>query len=442
MWYEWPTSMSAHLPSNDSAYAKLVESIRRQPLAFVGSGLSVGGGYPTWGVLLNELRDEADTIDPRTPKLTGIVSPIDDMIWEAQEYRDRIGEARYRTFIYDRFKPNGKSMPQGVQYLAKMPFKAFITTNYDMLLSQAVQTGSPSSTVNSIEWTNQYAVREFFHELSGGPSVGRSVLHLHGRYDDPTTVILTESDYVSRYAVDDATTRRLFALFSTQCIVFVGFSLTDPDLMVLLRQAQATFKPGRPRHFAILPLKNPTHEHQVRRRIERKYGIIPVFYHLIPHMATASPPQDEHEGLTILLRRLVEDLSVGSSITAPSIGSRSASELADPNKGLFGGLAESNARRLSATVVDTTRRPGWFSVSLLVESTDPSRPLAGDVTFHLHPSFRHPERSVTVDPSGKASVKLLAFGSFTVGATADSGTTRLELDLAELPSAPEEFKSR
>jgi hypothetical protein len=33
-------------------------------------------------------------------------------------------------------------------------------------------------------------------------------------------------------------------------------------------------------------------------------------------------------------------------------------------------------------------------------------------------------------------------GAFTVGVAADDGNTRLELDLAQLPDAPEMFRSR
>ena len=40
-----------------------------------------------------------------------------------------------------------------------------------------------------------------------------------------------------------------------------------------------------------------------------------------------------------------------------------------------------------------------------------------------------------------AELALDAWGAFTVGAIADSGLTRLELDLAEIDEAPSSFKS-
>jgi hypothetical protein len=115
----------------------------------------------------------------------------------------------------------------------------------------------------------------------------------------------------------------------------------------------------------------------------------------------------------------------------------------DPHKGRWGGQPTDNGRELRATV-----RPAeddldriWFDVDLEVRSTDPvNRPLVGVVTFFLHPSFSPDVRTAT--PVDNAAVLTLrSLGAFTVGAVADDGATRLELDLAELPSAPEAFRA-
>ena len=49
----------------------------------------------------------------------------------------------------------------------------------------------------------------------------------------------------------------------------------------------------------------------------------------------------------------------------------------------------------------------------------------------------------TAEPvNGIATLQLIAYGAFTVGAECDGGTTKLELNLAELPDAPQLFKER
>lgn len=113
----------------------------------------------------------------------------------------------------------------------------------------------------------------------------------------------------------------------------------------------------------------------------------------------------------------------------------------DPWKGQFGGLAESNGRKLSASVNAMSDDEEWFLVHLRVESTDKSRPLKGVVQFFLHDSFPN-DRPVVEAVGGVAELRLTAWGAFTAGVLSDEGRTRLELDLAEDRSFPALFRSR
>jgi len=112
----------------------------------------------------------------------------------------------------------------------------------------------------------------------------------------------------------------------------------------------------------------------------------------------------------------------------------------DPWKGQFG-KEEANHRRLEATVTASDDPVTPYRVELRVRSTDPrSQPLRGSVQFFLHPTFGNDRPVVTVGPSGEARLTLRAWGAFTVGAVADGGKTRLELDLSRLPDAPQGFR--
>lgn len=117
-------------------------------------------------------------------------------------------------------------------------------------------------------------------------------------------------------------------------------------------------------------------------------------------------------------------------------------DLDDPWKGQFGGQSTANGRRLTAAVHPMSSRPGWCAVELAVESTaGAANPLEGTVQFFLHSTFPSPTPVVKVE-KGKARINITAWGAFVVGAIADGGGTRLELDLAALPDAPEQFRSR
>jgi hypothetical protein len=111
----------------------------------------------------------------------------------------------------------------------------------------------------------------------------------------------------------------------------------------------------------------------------------------------------------------------------------------DPNKGQFGGAAEANARVLEATITPAAGpNSAGCNVLLRVRSTDPTKPLTGDVTFHLHPTFGKWARYTVPARGDKAEDTITSWGSFTVGAVADAGT-RLELDLASVSGGTPKF---
>jgi hypothetical protein len=114
----------------------------------------------------------------------------------------------------------------------------------------------------------------------------------------------------------------------------------------------------------------------------------------------------------------------------------------DPWKGQFGGSSAANGRQLSATVTPVPGQSGLYTIHLSVSTTNTSKPLTGAVQFFLHPTFNQPKPMIKVGPNGLAELEIVAWGAFTVGALADDGQTRLELDLSQLTTAPAEFRSR
>ncbi len=112
----------------------------------------------------------------------------------------------------------------------------------------------------------------------------------------------------------------------------------------------------------------------------------------------------------------------------------------DPNKHQFGGSSEANGRKLSATITpDAGEKSSRCRVNIKIVSTDPSQPLSGKVQLHLHPSFAC-KSSYEIDVKGGiAESSIISYGSFTIGAEADGGKTRLELDLTDVEGGTRRF---
>jgi cellulose biosynthesis protein BcsQ len=157
----------------------------------------------------------------------------------------------------------------------------------------------------------------------------------------------------------------------------------------------------------------------------------------LPQMPALAPVVirgDSRKPFPADIRKLVDTITFFAARDLPT----STSDPNDPQKGLWGGHPQSDGRELTAAVRAVTE--DYFEITLDVHATT-GAPLTGDVEFHLHPTFAKPVQVVTpVD--GRATLKLLGWGAFTAGAVADNGRTKLELDLAQDPSFPANFRAR
>lgn len=174
----------------------------------------------------------------------------------------------------------------------------------------------------------------------------------------------------------------------------------------------------------------------LRRDFSPSYGATRLYAEGALEVADAHTPLSQ-DAMLAHARNIAKAMSMAPGVrTVPD-----ESANADPQKGRWGGEAVRNGRQLRATVVPATNITAFFTVHLEVTASAGAPKLDGVVRFHLHPSFQVASPVVPVR-DGIASLTLVAWGAFTVGAEADGGKTALELDLAKLPDAPFEFTSR
>jgi outer membrane murein-binding lipoprotein Lpp len=115
----------------------------------------------------------------------------------------------------------------------------------------------------------------------------------------------------------------------------------------------------------------------------------------------------------------------------------------DPIKGQFGGKPKDENENFELLLADFTESSvkGWYNLTFKVRALNPSKkPLEGNVTFYLHPTFRPDVEKVKV-VNGVALMSKIAWGAFTIGAELEDGT-QLEYDLAENTDLPQDFRKR
>ncbi|MGI8908146.1 MAG: SIR2 family protein [Candidatus Sumerlaeaceae bacterium] len=414
---------------NGTALNQLRQSLRREQYVLViGAGISSSEGYPSWGQLLERLSS-------LSPGAGGIMpGENQDAPWLAERLAGSASlQRKYLDLLNTTFSPKRRRNSSALSCsVARLKISHVLTTNYDTSLEQAYRrTGKQSI---SCSWEEEEELRDFFESLARIKQQKVRILHVHGHYQRPGSIVLRESDYVRRYIASSDAPRKLYSLFLTRRVLFVGFSLTDPDLMAIVRESKAAFASVRndARHFAIihLPVEKLVEEKLLRQRYIGKYGVNPIFY---------TSPKGNHDELLQLLNFLRSTRSQPSMLqllqrgTPPPVSSEIDPD--DPQKNRWGSASRNKFREITANVREISE--DWYGIDLRYKRLS-GRRIGRVVEFHLHPTFSPDVELGVVSPDGnEAKLQLKAYGSFTVGVREPAPTGQaehiLELDLSTLP---------
>lgn len=267
----------------------LVEYLKSSAVtAIVGAGLSVPM-KPTWKVLYEEMQHEAGTTPLRS--FDGDLAPLD-----LADFRDAMGSERYLAVLRRRFGGVVSAYPDLYARLDETKgFHQIATTNYDEFLAAVAVSHSKTP------------------DLAIYPELGNTdarYVYLHGRADtadSPTDLVVCEDDYARAYGTPGQSRQMLRALLNNTA-VFIGSSLEDLDLRVVLRErARLTIVASAPATgtlFAVLPAPRTTPDQpdhlaalEIDTRRFQRFDVHPIYY-----------PRDENHtqlrSLLLELRRL------------------------------------------------------------------------------------------------------------------------------------------
>lgn len=214
----------------------LVSSDWHKTALFIGSGYSRPSGIPTWSDFIRELTGMAGINEEGMRSV-----PLPEQADIAK--RSLLGSDRYEAFLADTFT-RGVYNPYH-EVLAQLPAPLLVTTNYDTFIEDAWRE------VNG----KRLKVREFAVDYRPRDPDAQ-LIKLHGSVNDPKKMIVTQSDYDELYG-DELFTSFLRHLFVHFNVVFLGFSMSDPDLAHILgtsvtQVARHPKKPLASRRFLVL----------------------------------------------------------------------------------------------------------------------------------------------------------------------------------------------
>lgn len=240
----------------------------------VGAGASIGAGLPTWGALLESMIAAAlghQVIRAeRAEEYTQLLRNPTNYLLVASGLKEDLG-GHFDQFIKDTFvapKPKPTDLHRALVQADRLQF--VITTNYDSLLEKAFRVRDED--VSVYDFTDTGAVqrslsqREFF------------ILKAHGdAHKIGNGIILTEGDYRNILYRQRAYQSLLFSMFTMYTIVFVGASMTDPEVRLLLGYISEVFTPsGGPTHYALMTEEEVTEVEKIRWLKDSRVQFLPV----------------------------------------------------------------------------------------------------------------------------------------------------------------------
>jgi len=229
---------------------KLIESYLEGKCGFfVGAGLSFGAGFPDWRGLLIGLIERAENgkmlTQDQAKECREHAEDPNKYLMIAEELKDILG-AEFKAYIEEIFG-NDELGPCPVHdLLVRLKRNRFIiTTNYDLLIEKAFakigiyQSAYKYYEAHSIQ--TQLFRRDFF------------ILKAHG--DAKTAaeqIVMTEKDYRRLFYQQPGYQSALQSIFTMYSVIFIGCSLNDPELKLLLNYINAAFPEGGIPHYALM----------------------------------------------------------------------------------------------------------------------------------------------------------------------------------------------
>lgn len=230
---------------------------------FVGAGISIPYGMPTWSKFLDEAAIQMDAVELVAEAIKSGDFPQVAQLLENQN-KDKFEDIILNKFSHSNIEP--KLLGAGA-LLPFLPFQYLVTTNFDYVIEGIYQVAGRS--LKPVIYGANPKIASLAKKEGLLP-----LLKIHGDYLDEER-ILTTNQYKKSYGKESPLFNHLIELFSSISFIFIGFSFQDKEIKEALRQAK--IKNPSNQHFVILQTK-PQEELELWELEFLELGVLAIWY--------------------------------------------------------------------------------------------------------------------------------------------------------------------
>ena len=237
-----------------------------------GAGIPYEFEFPLWGTLVEKIISELDNRLNTDEKkeleeytnTKDYLNAIELLMYKDKESTLDLLENMFRYESFDKYQLEDSN----ADLLFKLNANHYITTNIDNSLEE-VKGLSGKKAANIYSYKNEKDIRDklIFHNSERDPLIVR----IHGELRDHSSLIFSQTQYTDLNKEElFVFTQLLPSLFLTSIVLIVGYSISDPDIQLILEKS-ASVKGNKDNIFFINADCNQT-KHQ-KRMFSKRYGI-------------------------------------------------------------------------------------------------------------------------------------------------------------------------
>lgn len=230
----------------------LLEYLREEKcVLFVGSGISIVSGLPSWSNIINDIKSGLETSGRKN---------LDEFnfLQLAQFYEDIFGRTPLLNLLNKRIvKPSIEPNPCH-DLIARLPVKTIVTTNWDDLVERTYEER------NQIKPTTIWKD----DQVGFGNEAHRpTIIKMHGCITDPNSIVFTEEDYLGYSQSHPLIVELLSTKLANSPMLFLGYSANDLDFKLVMERITSYLgKLTPPKYILLINETNEKAEYLDKRK--------------------------------------------------------------------------------------------------------------------------------------------------------------------------------